>query len=183
MEAKQIEALESYFKTENEHWNGFTFKMLCEVLQQGQFENLELPFQLFSDAIEIFQKHYKSSLNAMQLFNEEIEKYKLSGNQKSFIYEAVYSYLKGSEFDEDLTQIKELLKNQIKKLKAENQPLKPITINIREALKEMMQKELKQLPDTLKELEPVQRLNILCKLIPFILPKIESIHHEQGERS
>ncbi len=54
-------------------------------------------------------------------------------------------------------------------------------MNIRETLKETMQKEIQKLPETLKELEPVQRLNILCKLIPFVLPKVESIDHEHDE--
>ncbi|MBK7812495.1 MAG: hypothetical protein IPI50_14940 [Saprospiraceae bacterium] len=58
---------------------------------------------------------------------------------------------------------------------------KPLTGNIRDTLKEMMQKEIESLPDTLKELEPVQRLNILCKLIPYVLPKVESVTHTQGE--
>ena len=44
-----------------------------------------------------------------------------------------------------------------------------------------MQKEIESLPDTLAELEPVQRLNILCKLIPFVLPKVESVTHNLGE--
>jgi hypothetical protein len=44
-----------------------------------------------------------------------------------------------------------------------------------------MQKELEQLPNTLKELGPIQRLNILCKLIPYVLPKVESVTHTQGE--
>ena len=44
-----------------------------------------------------------------------------------------------------------------------------------------MQKELEQLPETLKDLEPVQRLNILCKLIPYVLPKVEAVHSEKGE--
>jgi hypothetical protein len=41
MKENQIEALESYFKTENEHWNEYAFDMLCEVLQKKQFENIE----------------------------------------------------------------------------------------------------------------------------------------------
>ena len=39
MNTKEIKALESYFKTENEHWNGYTFNILNEVLKQGNFEN------------------------------------------------------------------------------------------------------------------------------------------------
>lgn len=40
MNTKEVQALESYFKTENEHWNGYAFEMLCEVIQKGNFANL-----------------------------------------------------------------------------------------------------------------------------------------------
>jgi hypothetical protein len=58
---------------------------------------------------------------------------------------------------------------------------KPLTGNIRDALKELMQMETEQLPDALKALEPAQRLNILCKLMQYVLPKVESITHKLGE--
>ncbi len=184
MKAKQIEALESYFKTDNEHWNDFIFDMLCEVLQQGQFENTELPLQLFSNTINTFIEHHKTPLKAVQLFAGELDKNNLSGSQKLFIYEYICKYLEQSEFEEmDLTPVKDLLESQKEKLKAETQPVKPLVKNIRETLKEMMQKELEQLPDTLKELEPAKRLNILCKLIPFVLPKVEAVHSEKDEPS
>ena len=56
-----------------------------------------------------------------------------------------------------------------------------LTMGLRETLKDLMQKELEQLPETLKELDPVQRLNILCKLMPYVLPKTESVKHTLGE--
>ncbi len=182
MKAKEIEGLEAYIKTDNEHWNGFTFKMLCEILQQGHFENPELPLKLFSEAENIFIEKHESPLQAVQMFADEIDKYKLNPTQKLFIYEWVYKYLNGTEYEKiDLTLIKNLLETQKEKLKAENEPVKPLTKNIRETLKEMMQKELEKLPETLNTLEPVQRLNILCKLMPFVLPKVESVNHELNE--
>ncbi len=52
-----------------------------------------------------------------------------------------------------------------------------ITVDeIREQLKKFAMQELQKLPATLKELEPKERLNILCKLMPFIMPKLESLH-------
>ncbi len=48
-------------------------------------------------------------------------------------------------------------------------------------LKEMMQKEIENLPDTVAKLEPVQRLSILCKLISFVLPEVEIVTQTQGE--
>ena len=183
MKVKEIEALESYFKTENEHWNGYAFEMLCEVLQQGQFENPETPLQLFSKAVDIFTEHHETPLKAIQVLDNEADK--LNPAQKLFVYEWVLKYLKNSEFDKaDTTEIKKLLKSQTERLKNEKPKVeynKPLTGNIRDTLKEMMKKELENLPDTLKELEPVQRLNILCKLIPFVLPKVESVRHNIGE--
>ncbi len=55
------------------------------------------------------------------------------------------------------------------------------TLDLRNTLKEMMQKELEQLPQTLGQLEPKERLNILCKLMPFVFPKVEAVHHSDGE--
>ncbi|MBK9401754.1 MAG: hypothetical protein IPN36_13155 [Bacteroidetes bacterium] len=185
MKAKEIEALESYFKTENEHWNGYAFEMLCEVLQQGNFENPEIPLQLFDKAENIFTEQHETPLKAVQEFAAEADKQKLNPAQRLFVYEWVHKYLSFTEFEEiDLTEIKNLLKSQTERLKNDKPKVeynKPLTGNIRDTLKEMMQKEIEQLPDTLKELDPVQRLNILCKLIPYVLPKVESVTHRLGE--
>jgi hypothetical protein len=186
MKTKEIESLESYFKTENEHWNGFAFEMLCEVIQKGSFANPETPLQLFSKAVDIFTEHFKTPLKAVELFSAETDKQKLDTNQKLFVFDWVLKYVKYSEFEKaDTNEIKELLKSQTERLIAEmnkqHEYDKPLTGSIRDTLKEMVQKELEQLPDTLKELEPVQRLNIVCKLIPYVLPKVESVTHKLGE--
>jgi hypothetical protein len=185
MKTEEIESLESYFKTENEHWNGYTFEILCEVLKQSNFENPETPLQLFDKAVNIFREQHETPLKAVQEFAAETEKMKLNPAQKLFVYEWVYKYVKVSDFGEiDLTEVKDLLESQTERLKNDKPKVeynKPLTGNIRDTLKEMMQKEIESLPDTLKELEPVQRLNILCKLIPYVLPKVESVTHTQGE--
>ena len=31
MNTKEVQALESYFKTENEHWNGYALEFLCSI--------------------------------------------------------------------------------------------------------------------------------------------------------
>jgi hypothetical protein len=56
-----------------------------------------------------------------------------------------------------------------------------ITNDLRETLKVVMQREIQKLPETLETLEPKERLNILCKLMPFIFPKVEAIHPTEGE--
>ncbi len=44
-----------------------------------------------------------------------------------------------------------------------------------------MQKEIEQFPETIKDLKPVQRLNIRCKLMPYVVPKTESVKCSFGE--
>ncbi len=56
-----------------------------------------------------------------------------------------------------------------------------LTMNLRENLKTIMQKELAQLPKTLEALEPKERLNVLCKLMPYVFPKVETVHPKEGE--
>ena len=185
MKTKEIESLENYFRTENEHWNGYAFEMLCEVLKQGIFETPETPLQLFDKAVNIFTEKHETPLKAVQEFATETDKQKLTQAQKLFVYERVYKYVRFTEFENiDIVEIKEILKSQTERLKNDKPKIeynKPLTGNIRDTLKEMMQNEIESLPDTLKELEPVQRLNVLCKLIPYVLPKVESVTHTQGE--
>lgn len=182
MKADLINQLESYIKTENQHWNEFTFKLLCVAMKDETFENPGLPLELFSSAIDLFSEHHQNPLKAVWLFENEMKQKAATTDQKLFMYQWVSKYLQNSEFDIDLEPVYSLLKSQEAKLKNESLPINPVSVkSIRETLKEMVKREIEILPDTLKGLEPVQRLNILCKLIPFVLPKVDSIHSEKYE--
>lgn len=185
MKTKEIETLESYFKTENEHWNGYAFEMLCEVLQRNDFENPETPLKLFDKAVNVLIEKHSTPLKAIQELITETEKQELNPVQMLFVFEWIYKYVRFTTFDNvDLSEIKDLLKSHTERLKNYKPKVeynKPLTKNIRETLKELMQKEFEQLPETLKALDPVQRLNVLCKLMPFVLPKVESVTHRMGE--
>lgn len=56
-----------------------------------------------------------------------------------------------------------------------------LTTELRKTLKEMIKNELESLPETLSKLEPKERLNIVCKLLPFVIPKVEAVHPSAGE--
>jgi hypothetical protein len=177
MKAKQAKILEGYFKTENDHWNEFILEMLCQILRQEKFENPQLPLELFNNATNMFVQKHQTPLQAVHQFGIDLDKKKLSANQKLFLYKWVWKYLNETEFEKlDLTPIRDLLESQKEKLQAENEPRKPPQKDIRETLKEIMQNEFEQLPETLKGLEPMQRLTIICKFAPFILPKIEAVN-------
>jgi len=56
-----------------------------------------------------------------------------------------------------------------------------LTSGLRETLKDIIQNELEQLPETLKNLDSLQRLNALNKLMPYVFPKVTAINHKAGE--
>jgi len=56
-----------------------------------------------------------------------------------------------------------------------------LTNNLRETLKNIMQKEIERLPETLEALDPKERLNVVCKLMPYVFPKVETVHPKEGE--
>ncbi len=50
-----------------------------------------------------------------------------------------------------------------------------ITSELRKTLKGIIASELESLPGTLAELPPRERLDLLIKLLPFCMPKVDSI--------
>lgn len=58
---------------------------------------------------------------------------------------------------------------------------KIFTNELRNDLKEVIQRELKQLTKQLEALEPKERLNVICKLMPYVFPKVETVHLKEGE--
>jgi hypothetical protein len=53
--------------------------------------------------------------------------------------------------------------------------------DLREKLKSIMQQEIERLPETLATLEPKERVSIICKLMPFVFPKVDAVHPKEGE--
>lgn len=188
MNTKEVQELESYFKTENEHWNEYALKTIRKALEKQLFSDFNKLMQLYEFSINIAsESHRENPFEGLQLIISEYDKNELTTEQKVYLLESVFKYLDCTDFDDWYSsEIQDLMKSQItvynnelkNKLPEYN---KPLTGNIRDTLKDLMQKELEQLPETLKELDPMQRLNILCKLMPYVLPKTESVKHTLGE--
>lgn len=188
MNKEQVQELESYFKTENEHWNGYALKTIRKALEKQLFSDFNKLMQLYEMSINIASEtHREKPFEGLQMIVLEYEKNELSTEQKVYLLEGVYEYLDCTEFEGWYSnEIQDLMKSQISVYNNElknrvPEHNKPLTGNIRDTLKELMQNELEQLPETLKGLDPVQRLNILCKLMPYVLPKTESVKHTLGE--
>ena len=56
-----------------------------------------------------------------------------------------------------------------------------LTKELRAALKNILHQEIELLPDHFNKLEPKDRLELLVKLLPFALPKVEPESYEIGE--
>lgn len=56
-----------------------------------------------------------------------------------------------------------------------------LTSDLRATLKLIVQNELNQLPETLAALPPEKRLDIVIKLLHFVLPKVASVEMDKGE--
>ena len=59
----------------------------------------------------------------------------------------------------------------------------PQVADIRTTLKEVFRQEIERLPEALQALDDKDRLNFLCKLMPFVLPKVEAVEATKGEPS
>ncbi|RKE04431.1 hypothetical protein [Marinifilum flexuosum] len=58
-----------------------------------------------------------------------------------------------------------------------------ITKELRIVLKNILHSELENIAVYLEKLEPKERLEILVKLMPYALPKIEMVHYKENEPS
>jgi hypothetical protein len=55
------------------------------------------------------------------------------------------------------------------------------TAQMRQALKAILDEELEALPQLLAELPTEKRLDVLLRLVPYVLPKVEAVSMFQGE--
>jgi len=108
--------------------------------------------------------------------------------QKLFIAQKVRDYFSKTLFFEDgadrddegftLMGIVEPLRHFITRLE---RAALPQVADIRATLKEVFRKEMERLPEALNGLDDNARLNFLCKLMPFVLPKMETVAATKGE--
>jgi len=56
-----------------------------------------------------------------------------------------------------------------------------LTSELRSILKDVLSDELEKLPETLEALQPKERIEMIIKLVPYVLPKVESVKMDRGE--
>ena len=56
-----------------------------------------------------------------------------------------------------------------------------MTKELRSILKDVMHQEIEIIQDHLVQLSPKERVELLIKLMPYVLPKVENISHTTNE--
>lgn len=188
MKKNEMMSVESYFKTKNEHWNRYAKEAIEKALEKQLFEDYNKFMSLYSESITIATDTHKAMpFEGFQLILSKYESSALTTEQKIHLLKSVFKYLRNSEFDNDYSwEIEDFIQSQLNSLneimKIESPKHdKPLTNNLRNTLKELIQNEMAQLPETLKQLDTKERLNVMCKLMPYVLPRTESVKHTFGE--
>jgi len=56
-----------------------------------------------------------------------------------------------------------------------------LTKEIRIVLKNLVAKEIENLPDILEQLESREKLDLMIKILPYVLPKVNNVKYDNGE--
>jgi len=59
----------------------------------------------------------------------------------------------------------------------------PLTLDLRDRLKSIVESELERLPDLLDGLADKERLDVILKLMPLVMPKSKPVHYSENEPS
>lgn len=57
----------------------------------------------------------------------------------------------------------------------------PLTLDLRDRLKSIVELEIDRLPDLLDGLNDKERLGVILKLMPLVMPKAKPVHHTANE--
>ncbi len=178
MSKRRTGAAEATIHTDNPHWNGYALAFLCKVREGGKFPDVDNAMDLYSEVLNVIMEHHDEPLKGDRAAEALLTKAGMNEEQGVEINQAAYAYLKGSEFDVDLSVGIALLKGRTKP-KAEA----PWTTGAREGLQELVRRELAALPTTLEGLEPKDRIAALCKLLPYALPRLGNVEPDDPGKS
>jgi hypothetical protein len=175
MNFNNFAVLQGYFKTENEYWNDWMFEYMAEVIEKGLFENIEQALRMFNYSLETAIECHDEPLKALHLIQDQFDKEGLNNEQRVFVLELLLKYIRNSHFEEiEISDFKVLANSLIKNLQCtidkKNEGNQSLVSDLREQLKVMLQSEIQKIPENLQAMQPAQRLGVICKLMPYVLP-------------
>lgn len=158
------------------------------AIETAVFADPVLPLQTFTDLRTALINISSHPAKVIPVFEQHTAA--MTDAQKLFIARKVRAYFANTVFDSNepgeendgitLTGIVEPLNAYIARLE---RAALPKVADIRTTLKEVFRQEIERLPEALQTLDDKDRLNFLCKLMPFVLPKVEAVEATKGEPS
>ncbi len=156
------------------------------ALESKFFVDPVQPLQIFTDLRTAMMQVSDYPAKVVPIFEQYTAD--MTDVQKLFVAKKVRAYFLHTVFrlndaDEEsegvtLTGIVEPLSAYVARLERATLPQ---VADIRAALKEVFRKEIERLPETLATLDDKDRLHFLCKVMPFVLPKVEAVQSTKGE--
>ncbi|MDR3236525.1 MAG: hypothetical protein LBT48_07380 [Prevotellaceae bacterium] len=183
----QLVSIDELLQTENEHYNEYAHKVVTECISKQIFADVETALKAYEENLNVIigtktpieaVECVLSSLSSMQAAE-------YTDKQRHFILRCIADYINPYHTNFDKWELQQethdILKSHIAKLGKELENNRPKTADIRESLKTLMQKEIAELPKRLETLDDEKRLVIICKLMPYVFPKVETVEATRGE--
>lgn len=123
-QTNELEKIEAYFTTENEHYNGFTLDIYNEAKENNLFPDIETPLWIFDNATNEFYESRNKPLQVLNELKETFTKENLNNEQQAFILEHLIDYFKNTIYTEgeskneiSLSKVEKLLKKELEQIK------------------------------------------------------------------
>lgn len=187
---KATSDVEQYLNFDSEHDNKQALDVWLEAIKTSTFPNPETPLKVFVELRNALLQVSDQPAKVIPIFEQHTNGMK--GAEKLFIARHLLYYFEHTVFIDGenketeiyLTGISKPLDALLSRLNREIGQNKDgwSTGDLRQKLKNVFRQEMERLPEYLQSLEPKDRVNALCKMIPYVLPKVESVHFEEGEQ-
>jgi len=180
--------IEKYYQTKNEWHNDHIVDLIADAIKEGfTREELEPTILVYNETLNLFEANPHSPLKVIENLNKTFEKLGFGHEKQYFCLYQAYEFLRRSNYDEDKIdpeiqgQFETVFKAYIDQLhdkpKVQTSSSKPIA----QTLKLIATQELEKLPELLEGLTPKDRISFLMKILPYSVPKIDSVHHRSFE--
>ena len=181
--------VEQYLNFGSEHDNKHALGVWLEAIRSGTFPDPATPLKVFVELRNALVQVSDQPAQVIPIFEQYTNGMK--GSEKMFLAQHLLNYFEHTVFDENgdgepetyLTGISKPLDALLTRLSKETGITNddPKTGDLRRLLKETIRQEMERLPEYLQSLETKDRVNVLCKMMPYVFPKVESVHLSEGE--
>jgi hypothetical protein len=179
--------VEHYLNRGSDHDNKHALDVWLDAIKSDTFPDPVTPLKTFVELRRELVEIYDRPAQIIPLFEQRTEG--MDNKQKAFIARHLEHHFRHTVYTLDGTE-EIYLKDVAKTLdaclsrwsrEAGTTTQNPNTGDLRRLLKETIRQEIERLPEYLQSLEPKDRVNVLCKIMPYVFPKVEAVHLSEGE--